>query len=114
MNRARGVAGQVVVAVLLAASFASGGSVSRAAAVTLGSGELDGGTLGVGIETSTGAKHRFSTKGAHSLSVASVWRATATMIGPGGAVPIPIDIATAVLTATVAYPVVEVRSRLVS
>ena len=71
-----------------------------------------GATISPGDPSSPAAKHRFSTKGAHSLSVASVWHATATMIGPGGAVPIPIDIATAVLTATVAYPVVEVRSRL--
>jgi hypothetical protein len=73
-----------------------------------------GTTTSPGDASSPAAKHRFLTKGAHSLSVASVWRATATMIGPGGAVPIPIDIATAVLTATVAYPVVEVRSRLVT
>ena len=35
------------------------------------------------------------------------------MTGPGGAAPVPIDIDTAVLTATVDYPVVEVRTRLV-
>jgi hypothetical protein len=35
------------------------------------------------------------------------------MTGPGVAVPIPIDINIAVLTATVDYPVTEVRSRLV-
>jgi hypothetical protein len=47
-----------------------------------------------------------------------VWRATVTMTaigaGPGGAVAVPIDIDTAVLTATVGYPVTEVRSRLVA
>jgi hypothetical protein len=59
------------------------------------------------------ARHRFTTKGAHTLSVASVWRATATMIGPGGPAPVPLDIQVAVLTATVDYPVAEVRSRLV-
>ena len=73
-----------------------------------------GATIAPGDSSSPAAKHRFSTKGAHSLSVASVWRATVTMVGPGGAVPVPIDIDTAVLTATVGYPVVEVRSRLVS
>jgi hypothetical protein len=58
--------------------------------------------------------HRFATKGAHSVSVSSVWHATVTMTGPGGAAPVPIEIDTAVLTATVDYPVVEVRSRLVA
>ena len=38
---------------------------------------------------SPAAAHRFATKGAHSLSVASVWQATVTMVGPGGAVAGP-------------------------
>jgi hypothetical protein len=57
--------------------------------------------------------HRFVRKGAHTLSVSTVWRATVTMTGPVGTVPVPVDLDTAVLTATVDYPVVEVRSRLV-
>jgi hypothetical protein len=57
--------------------------------------------------------HRFTTKGAHTVSVASVWRANVTMVGLGTAAPVPIDIQVAVLTATVGYPVTEVRSRLV-
>jgi hypothetical protein len=77
-----------------------------------------GATTGPGDEAHPAAAHRFATKGAHSVSVASVWRATVSMAaigaGPGGAAPIPIDIDTAVLTATVDYPVVEVRSRLVA
>ena len=71
------------------------------------------GAGGRGDEANPAATHDFVTKGAHSLSVSSVWRATVTMIGPGVTVPIPIDIDVAVLTATVAYPVVEVRSQLV-
>ena len=77
-----------------------------------------GATPGPGNESEPGVTHRFSVKGAHSVSVASVWRATVTMTaigaGPGGAIAVPIDIDTAVLTATVAYPVTEVRSRLVA
>ncbi len=57
------------------------------------------------------AKHRFATKGAHLLGVSSVWRANVTVIGTDGAEP--VDIETAVLTATVDYPVTEVRARLV-
>lgn len=71
------------------------------------------GAGGPGDETSPAATHGFETKGAHTLSVSSVWRATVTMTGPGVTVPIPIDINVAVLTATVDYPVVEVRSQLV-
>lgn len=66
-----------------------------------------------GTEGAPAATHDFATKGAHTLSVSSVWRATVTMTGPGVTVPIPIDIDVAVLSATVDYPVVEVRSRLV-
>lgn len=76
----------------------------------------DEGYLGAGPpgdENAPAATHEFSTKGAHTLSVSSVWQATVTMTGPGFAVAIPIDISVAVLTATVDYPVVEVRSRLV-
>jgi hypothetical protein len=73
-----------------------------------------GATSAPGDASSPAATHRFAAKGPHFLSVASVWRATVTMIGPGGTVPIPIDIDAAVLTATVGYPVVEVRSRLVA
>jgi hypothetical protein len=73
-----------------------------------------GASTSPGTASSPAATHRFVTKGAHSLSVASVWRATATMIGPGAVTPVPIDINVAVLTATVGYPVVEVRSRLVA
>jgi hypothetical protein len=42
-----------------------------------------------------------------------VWRATVTMTGPGGIAAVPVELDTAVLTATVDYPVVEVRTRLV-
>ena len=73
-----------------------------------------GESVSAGAPSLPAAVHRFATKGAHSLSVASVWRATATMTGGGGAVPVPIDIETAVLTVTVNYPVAEVRSRLVA
>ena len=51
---------------------------------------------------------------AHTLSVSTVWRATVTMTGPGGIAAVPVDLDTAVLTATVVYPVVEVRTRLVA
>jgi hypothetical protein len=70
-------------------------------------------TVEPGDEARPGAMHRFARKGAHALSVSSVWRATVTMTGPGAAAPVPVDLDTAVLTATVDYPVVEVRSRLV-
>ena len=77
-----------------------------------------GSSTGPGDESGPVAAHRFARKGAHSLSVASVWQANVTMTaigaGPGGALAVPIDIDTAVLTATVNYPVVEVRSRLVA
>jgi hypothetical protein len=71
------------------------------------------GAGGPGDEARPAATHDFATKGAHSLSVSSVWRATVTMTGPGLTIPIPIDINVAVLTVIVDYPVVEVRSRLV-
>jgi len=71
------------------------------------------GASGPGSEPSPAFTHDFATKGSHSLSVSSVWRATVTMIGPGVVVAVPIDIDVAVLTATVDYPVTEVRSRLV-
>jgi hypothetical protein len=77
-----------------------------------------GATISPGDATNPAATHRFTTKGEHSVSVASVWRANVTMLavgaGPGGGVPVPIEIDTAVLTATVVYPVVEVRSKLVA
>jgi hypothetical protein len=77
-----------------------------------------GATPGPGSASEPAAVHRFLAKGAHSVSVSSVWRATVTMTAAGGgagnAVNVPIDIDTAVLTATVAYPVTEVRSRLVA
>ncbi len=72
-----------------------------------------GASASPGDDAHPAAGHRFAFKGAHSLSVASVWHATVTMTGPDGVAPVPIDIDTAVLTATVDYPVVEVRSRLV-
>jgi hypothetical protein len=71
-------------------------------------------TVEPGDDAHPGAMHRFARKGAHALSVSTVWRATVTMTGPGGAAPVPVELDTAVLTATVDYPVVEVRSRLVS
>ncbi len=70
-------------------------------------------TAAPGDDAHPGAVHRFTRKGSHSLSVSTVWRATVTMTGPGAAAPVPVDLDTAVLTATVDYPVVEVRSRLV-
>jgi hypothetical protein len=76
----------------------------------------DEGYLGAGGPGSARAPaftHEFATKGAHTLLVSSVWRATVTLTGPGVAVPIPIDINVAVLTAVAGYPVTEVRSRLV-
>ena len=72
-----------------------------------------GETVAPGDDAHPAAMHRFVRKGAHTLSVSTVWQATVTMIGPGGAAPVPIDLDTAVLTATVDYPVVEIRTRLV-
>jgi hypothetical protein len=110
----------------------SGGAQTAQVAVTIGGFRTSGIARVVGYRFSTdegylgesvspgdpsvpATAHRFATKGAHSLSVSSVWRATVTMTGGGvGAVPVPIDIETAVLTATVVYPVAEVRSRLVA
>jgi hypothetical protein len=71
------------------------------------------GASGPGSELDPAFTHDFATKGAHTLLVSSVWRATVVMTGPGVSVPIPIDIDTAVLTTTADYPVTEVRSRLV-
>jgi hypothetical protein len=73
-----------------------------------------GATVAPGDDVQPAATHRFARKGAHTLSMSTVWQATVTMAGPGGAAPVPIDLDTAVLTATVDYPVVEVRSRLVA
>lgn len=73
-----------------------------------------GATTSPGDASNPAATHRFVSKGAHSLSVASVWEANVIMIGDGTVQPIPLDIDVAVLTATVDYPVVEVRSRLVA
>jgi hypothetical protein len=76
----------------------------------------DEGYLGAGNPGSAQSPaftHDFATKGAHTLLVSSVWRATVAMTGPGVAVAIPIDINVAVLTAVADYPVTEVRSRLV-
>jgi hypothetical protein len=70
-------------------------------------------TFAPGDDVHPAATHRFVRKGAHALSVSTVWQATVTLAGPGGVAPVPIDLDTAVLTATVDYPVVEVRSRLV-
>jgi hypothetical protein len=72
-----------------------------------------GETTAPGDDAHPAAIHRFTRKGAHILSVSTVWQATVTMTGPGGAAPVPITLDTAVLTATVDYPVVEVRSYLV-
>lgn len=71
------------------------------------------GESGPGDESNPAATHEFATKGVHTLSVSSVWRASVTLSGPGVVVPVAIDISVAVLTATVDYPVVEVRSQLV-
>jgi hypothetical protein len=109
----------------------SGGPQTAQIAVTLGGFRVTGvarlveyrfftdeGYLGAsatpGDAASPAAKHRFATKGAHLLGVSSVWRARVTIVGAGGAAPVPLDIDSAVLTATVDYPVTEVRSRLVS
>ena len=108
----------------------SGGPQVAQVAVTIGAFRITGTARVVGYRFATdegfltatdapgddvhpAATHRFARKGAHTLSVSSVWRATVTMTGPGGAAPVPIDIDTAVLTVAVDYPVVEVRSRLV-
>ncbi len=109
----------------------SGGPQTAQVAVTLGGFRVAGvarvveyrfftdeGYLGAsatpGDAANPAAKHRFAAKGAHLLGVSSVWRANVTLVGPGGAAAVPVDIDVAVLTATVAYPVTEVRSRLVS
>ncbi len=73
-----------------------------------------GETVAPGDDAQPAATHRFARKGPHTLSVSTVWRATVTMTGPGGAASVPVELDTAVLTATVDYPVVEVRSRLVA
>jgi hypothetical protein len=70
-------------------------------------------TTGPGDDAQPAAIHRFAKKGPHALSVSTVWRATVTLTGPGGVAPVPIDLDTAVLTANVNYPVVEVRTHLV-
>jgi len=109
----------------------SGGPQAAQVAVTIGAFRITGTARLVGYRFATdegflaatdapgddghpAAIHRFVRKGAHTLSVSSVWRAAVTLIGPGGVAPVPIDLDTAVLTATVDYPVVEVRSHLVA
>ncbi len=72
-----------------------------------------GSFAGPGDAQHPAASHEFATKGAHSLSASSLWRATATMTGPDFTVPVPIELDLAVLGATVDYPVTEVRSVLV-
>jgi hypothetical protein len=56
------------------------------------------------------ATHVYDRKGTYALSVASVWDAQVTMVGPGITTPVPIAIGRAVVTTTRDYPVVEVRS----
>jgi len=71
------------------------------------------GASGPGSAQAPAFTHEFVIKGAHTLLVSSVWRATVTLTGPGVVIPIPIDINVAVLSAVADYPVTEVRSRLV-
>jgi hypothetical protein len=66
-----------------------------------------------GSSTAPAATHVYDVKGAYAVRVASVWEATVTMTGLGLPVPVPVALGTAVLTSTLDYPVVEVRSVLV-
>lgn len=114
----------------LATEMWSGGPQTAVVAVTLGGFRVvgtarlveyrfstDEGAAGsspvAGSASAPPATHRFARKGEHTLSVSSVWQATATMTTPGATAAVPVDLGAAVLTATVTYPVAEVRSRLV-
>ncbi|MDQ1466182.1 MAG: hypothetical protein QOH10_597 [Actinomycetota bacterium] len=56
--------------------------------------------------------HVYETVGTYRLGVATLWSADAVMTGPGLAIPITIDLGTAVVTNGRDYPVVQIRSRL--
>ena len=58
-------------------------------------------------------RHTYETKGQYTIRVATMWRGQFVMTGPGITTPLPVDLRTAQLTNTRAYPVVEIRSVLV-
>jgi len=60
------------------------------------------------------AHHIFETKGDHKVSVGVVWHGVATFDGPDLEHPITVPIGDATITATLTYPVNEVRSVLQS
>ncbi|MDQ1478128.1 MAG: hypothetical protein QOE62_3357 [Actinomycetota bacterium] len=57
--------------------------------------------------------YTFETKGDHTVAISAVWHGTATVTGPGSTIA-DIDMGTATLTSTRAYPVHEIRSVLQS
>jgi hypothetical protein len=56
------------------------------------------------------AHHLFETKGDHKVSVGVIWHGVATFDGPDLEHPITVGIGDATITATLTYPVNEVRS----
>jgi hypothetical protein len=56
------------------------------------------------------AHHLFETKGDHKVSVGVIWHGVATFDGPDLEHPITVGIGDATITATLTYPVKEVRS----
>jgi hypothetical protein len=65
-----------------------------------------------GTEQDPAVHHTYDTEGTYQVSVATRWRAEATMTAPGIATPITIDLGTAAIRTTRDYQVVEIRSQL--
>ncbi len=80
----------------------------------VGTATLDHYTISVdgGAARDAGSGHyTFETKGTHTIVIGAVWHGTATLTGPGLAVPVVLpDIGTATLTTTRTYPVNEIRA----
>ncbi len=56
------------------------------------------------------AHHLFETKGDHKVSIGVIWHGVATFDGPDLVHPLTVGIGDATITATLTYPVSEVRS----
>jgi hypothetical protein len=72
------------------------------------------------VRTTTGGsieqpavRHVYETKGEYEIGIATLWRGEFVMTGPGIRAPLPIDLRTAELDASIDYRVVEIRSVLV-
>jgi hypothetical protein len=60
------------------------------------------------------SEHTYEKTGTYRLGVATLWSADAVLTGFGLTAPVTIDLGTAVVTNARDYPVIQIRSRLVS